>query len=148
MNEAAIAWPTEDPIVPFSAIGATNSQGIQFEGSRGFGLWLVSGSNMSGYTNHPLADGRLRLMGHNARKSPHLPPPDLADQPLRKKDGSLTENGKFVAEIEAGGRPLVEVFRKVGPGRWMNHGVYRLTSFEEDMTSGRRIFWFHAERQP
>lgn len=92
--------------------------------------------------------GLLEYEGHDEmnRAGSQIDPKEV-DQPYYYPSGSLTDNGKFAEAIKAykngKAKPeIVQVYEKIIPGIWCDHGKYELIDYKVVHDGKRDVFRF------
>jgi len=103
---------------------------------------------MSIKKNAPYAD-RISEDGLTIYYEGHDVPGDKLkrlDQPASTPNGSLTQNGLFVFEVDkakkSGSYPLVRVYEKIQMGIWNYRGLFELRDYSIVQRNGRNVYEF------
>jgi len=113
-----------------------------------YSVILMSRRTNAPYADKILGDGiTIEYEGHDEPKtSPELNP-KIIDQPMKTKNGSLTQNGKFISAVERyrseTSKPeLVKVYEKIIPGVWSLKGLFHLIDYRMQHDGKRNVFVF------
>jgi hypothetical protein len=85
--------------------------------------------------------------GHDEPKTRNTPYPKQLDQPLRSKNGKLTQNGFFHEAAQAHIRnekpaARVRVYEKIKAGIWSYNGLFELLDSWTQTSGSRRVYKF------
>jgi len=100
------------------------------------------------YRDEVREDGAVLIYeGHDEPKKPGITDPKSLDQPERRQNGSLTENGKFhkaAQDCKSGlkGPDIVQVYEKIKAGIWSDNGYFHLMDCWIGKDGKRNIFKF------
>jgi hypothetical protein len=126
----------------------TLQRGMNFHMKPNYSVILMSRRTNAPYMDRILEDGiTIEYEGHDEPKtSPEINPKTI-DQPMKTKNGSLTQNGKFmnaVEEYKAGSNQseLVKVYEKILPGVWSLKGFFNLFDYRKQYDGKRNVFVF------
>ena len=128
--------------------------GMNFRLGRDHSVVLMSVRVGAPYEDQVSDDGQILIYeGHNAQKSPETPVPQIVDQPLTNKSGSLTQNGRFYRAAEEhrneGLRPeRVRVYEKIRKGIWVYAGLFLLVDAWTEQSGSRSVCKFKLELSP
>lgn len=108
-----------------------------------YSVCLMSIKPNAPYADSVSADGNsIYYEGHNLRGDKAK----VYDQPATNPNGSLTQNGKFIAAIDSGKMerqmPLVRVYEKLYTGIWNYRGLFRMVGYKYVEQNGRKVFKF------
>lgn len=129
----------------------TLQRGMNYRLNPNYTVILMSQRSNAPYIDKIYYDGlTIEYEGHDVPRTNGINPKKL-DQPKNTKNGSLTENGKFVKAIEEykmQTRPaeIVRAYEKVLPGVWSEKGFFKLVDYKYiDSDSKRKVFRFILE---
>ena len=129
----------------------TLQRGMNYRLNPNYTVILMSQRSNAPYRDKIFDDGlTIEYEGHDVPRTNGNNPKGL-DQSKNTKNGSLTENGKFVKAIEefkkqVRSAEIVRAYEKVLPGVWSEKGFFRLVDYK--FTEGenkRRVFRFILE---
>ena len=126
----------------------TLQRGMNFHMKPEYSVILMSRRSNAPYSDKILNDGiTIEYEGHDEPKTSHEMSPKNIDQPVKTKNGTLTQNGKFISSIETyrsgSGKPeIVKVYEKIIPGVWSLKGFFDLLDFRSDHDGYRNVFVF------
>jgi hypothetical protein len=91
--------------------------------------------------------------GHDESKTRDTPYPKKLDQPLRSKNGKLTQNGLFHEAAQAFVRneksaARIRVYEKIKAGIWSYNGLFELLDSWTQTTGNRRVYKFKLHSIP
>ncbi len=122
-------------------------RGMNFRLNPRYSVILMSRRNNAPYNDHIHEDGiTIEYEGHDKSKR-ECSNPKSVDQPKTTKNGTITENGKFVKSIEnfKSGKSepeLVKVYEKILPGVWSLKGLFDLIDYKIENDGSRNVFKF------
>lgn len=128
--------------------GERLQKGMTFRPNPQKSIFLMSVRANAPYPDRYLGQGgTIIYQGHNKEGSSQK---NIDDQPIRRKTGKLTENGKFYEAAMAYLRgisppPIVRIYQKLIPGIWTCNGLFLLMDAWEQLENCRRIFYFSLE---
>lgn len=126
----------------------TLQRGMNFRMNPGYSVILMSRRSNAPYIDHILEDGvTVEYEGHDEPKTSYEMNPKLVDQPQQTKNGTLTQNGKFIKAIEKSKQGIsknekVKVYEKILPGIWSLKGIFDLIDYNIKNNGKRNIFIF------
>ncbi|OGJ55538.1 hypothetical protein A3D88_04345 [Candidatus Peribacteria bacterium RIFCSPHIGHO2_02_FULL_52_16] len=125
----------------------TLQRGMNFRMNPAYSVVLMSRRSNAPYADKILEDGiTIQYQGHDELKTSNDMNPKKIDQPLRTKNGSLTQNGKFAEAIEkfrlGSAVELVKVYEKIIPGVWSLKGFFDLIDYSVQNDGNRNVFVF------
>jgi len=125
----------------------TLQRGMNFRMNPKYSVILMSRRANAPYNDTILADGQtIEYQGHDEAKTISTPNPKEINQPQYNKNGSLTQNGRFINAIEQykNGQPaeIIKVYEKILPGVWSLKGFFKLTGYEEQHDGKRNVYVF------
>jgi hypothetical protein len=125
----------------------TLQRGMNFRFSPSYSLILMSQRKNAPYNDEVSDDGTtIYYEGHDSPKTEDTPEPKKLDQPLQTKNGTLTQNGKFVKAIEdfrtGSASEKVRVYEKLFSGVWSFKGLFELVDYSYEKLGSRKVFKF------
>jgi len=124
----------------------TLQRGMNFHMKPDYSVILMSRRSNAPYSDKILSDGiTIEYEGHDEPKTSHEMNPKMIDQPIKTKNGTLTQNGKFISAIEnlrsESCKPeLVKVYEKIIPGVWSLKGLFDLLDYRSEHDGNRNVF--------
>ena len=128
--------------------GASLQRGMNFRLGSDHSVVLMSVRPGAPYADRVEDDGKTLIYeGHNVLKSPDVPDPRTADQPLFTGNGAPTQNALFYRAAEAfrnGEAPpeRVRVYEKVKQGIWVYAGLFHLLDAWQESSGSRSVCKF------
>lgn len=117
--------------------------GMNYRTSKAHSILLMSQRAGAPYPDSMSEDGKtLFYIGHDAYGEPNK---GQIDQPLRTRDGALTQNGRFyeaAQRVKQGARELVRVYEKIATGIWVFNGLFELLDAEKRFDGTRNLWVF------
>ncbi len=126
----------------------TLQRGMNFKINPQYSLVLMSRRSNAPYLDNILDDGiTIEYEGHDEPKTSHEINPKALDQPSVTKNGTLTQNGKFIEAIENYKKGIAEVepvkvYEKILPGVWSLKGFFDLIDYKIRHDGKRNVFKF------
>lgn len=125
----------------------TLQRGMNYRLNSGYSVVLMSRRPNAPYTDRILEDERtIEYEGHDASRTRAAPNPKEIDQPRLFPSGTPTQNGLFIAAVEAfkeGVDPeLVRVYEKLFDGVWSDKGLFELVDYKIASDGRRDVFKF------
>lgn len=128
--------------------GTSLQKGMNFRLKGKHSVILMSVRPNAPYKDEIQEDGSVLIYeGHDVPKTMGISDPKSLDQPERRKNGTLTENGKFhkaAQDYKAGMKhpDLVRVYEKIKPGIWSDNGYFQLVDSWTENGGHRNVFKF------
>jgi len=128
--------------------GIRFQQGMTFKPPPQKSVLLMSIRKNSPYPDQYLEDNETIIyQGHNAFGDMD----GLMDQPLYRKTGKHTENGKFYCATMAYLRGIsdpvkVNLYQKLLPGIWCFNGEHIMRDAWEEIEAGRKVLYFRLDQ--
>lgn len=128
--------------------GTSLQKGMNFRLKGKHYVILMSVRPNAPYRDEVKEDGAVLIYeGHDEPKTPGIANPKSLDQPERRHNGSLTENGKFhkaAQEFKAGlkGPDIIQVYEKIKAGIWSDNGYFHLVDSWIERDGKRNVFKF------
>lgn len=125
-------------------------KGMNYKIKGGSTIILMSRRKGAPYNDRVENDGKILIYeGHDVAKNENENPKEV-NQELKKRNGTLTENGKFaksVEECKTGEKEplLVKVYEKIKPGIWVYNGVFSLMDYWQEKSGRRNVYKFKLE---
>lgn len=126
----------------------TLQRGMNFRMNPKYSVILMSQRSNAPYTDKILEDGlTIRYEGHDEPRTSYEMNPKMFDQPNKTRNGTLTQNGKFIEAAEKYKEGLskaetVKVYEKILPGVWSLKGFFDLIGYEIEHDGKRNVFIF------
>lgn len=126
----------------------TLQRGMNFKMNPRYSVILMSRRSNAPYIDSISDDGiTIEYEGHDEPKTSFEMNPKLIDQPLQTKNGTLTQNGKFINAVERFKKGIskaetVKVYEKILPGVWSLKGLFDLIDFSIKNDGKRNVFIF------
>jgi len=119
-------------------------RGMNFGAGGSYSVFLTVDKNNRGYTDVIMENGTIIYEGHDEYNDYNK----VENQPIINKDGSQSENGKFIDAwrmYQKGEREpaVIKVYRKLEKGVWVNLGFYQLIGVFKDSKSKRTVYKFN-----
>lgn len=127
----------------------TLQRGMNFRLRTSYSVVLMSRRSNAPYSDQILKDGEtIEYEGHDASRTMGARDPKSVDQPRSLPTGKLTQNGFFVAAVEAYRRneqepEIVRVYEKLFDGVWSDKGRFELVDYKTVRSGGRKVFKFY-----
>ncbi len=128
--------------------GTSLQKGMNFRLKGRHSVILMSVRPNAPYRDVVREDGAVLVYeGHDEPKKNGGPDPKTLDQPGRRGNGSLTENGKFHKAAQAykageKGPDIVRVYEKIKGGIWSDNGYFHLVDSWIEPDGKRNVFKF------
>lgn len=128
--------------------GTSLQKGMNFRLKGKHSVILMSLRPNAPYRDEVREDGAVLIYeGHDEPKNPGITNPKSLDQPERRQNGSLTENGKFhkaAQDFKSGlkGPDIVQVYEKIKAGIWSDNGYFHLVDSWIEQDGQRNVFKF------
>lgn len=125
----------------------TLQRGMNFRMNPSYSVILMSRRSNAPYSDKILEDGvTIEYEGHDEPRTKDINPKEV-DQPMKTKNGTLTQNGKFIESIEKyrlkqATPETVKVYEKIIPGVWSLKGFFNLIEYEQRNDDKRNVFVF------
>jgi len=125
----------------------TLQRGMNFRMNPRYSVILMSRRSNAPYVDKILEDSiTIEYEGHDEPKTSREIDPKTLDQPAKTKNGTLTQNGKFVEAIEGfkknSNAEPVRVYEKILPGVWSLKGVFDLVDYRIKHDGKRNVYVF------
>ncbi len=126
----------------------TLQRGMNFRMNPRYSVILMSRRSNAPYSDSISDDGiTIEYEGHDEPKTSHDMNCKLLDQPERTRNGTLTQNGKFIAAIAKFKKwlskpEIVKVYEKILPGVWSLKGLFDLIDLKVKHDGNRNVFVF------
>ena len=126
----------------------TLQRGMNFRMNPRYSVILMSRRPNAPYSDRVLEDGlTIEYEGHDEPKTSHEMNPKIFNQPQKTKNGTLTQNGKFIEAIEkykkgTASSERVRVYEKLLPGVWSLKGFFDLIDYQVRHDGNRNVFIF------
>jgi hypothetical protein len=126
----------------------TLQRGMNFRINPQYSLILMSRRSNAPYKDKIHADGvTIEYEGHDEPKVSHEMNPKNFDQPKETKNGTLTQNGKFIEAVDKYkgnliGPENVKVYEKIMSGVWSFKGYFKLIDYNILFDGKRNVFRF------
>jgi hypothetical protein len=128
--------------------GTSLQKGMNFRLKGKHSVILMSIRPNSPYRDEVQEDGAVLIYeGHDEPRIAGIADPKSLDQPERRRNGSLTENGKFhkaAQDFKSGikGPDIVQVYEKIKAGIWSDNGYFHLIDSWVEGDGKRNVFKF------
>lgn len=126
----------------------TLQRGMNFRMNPRYSVILMSRRSNAPYSDKILKDGiTIEYEGHDVPKTSYEMNPKNLDQPPKTRNGTLTQNGKFIEAVEkykkvhADAEPI-KVYEKVLPGVWSLKGLFDLIDYQVKHDGKRNVYVF------
>lgn len=127
----------------------TLQRGMNFRMNPRYSVILMSRRSNAPYSDKILEDSiTIEYEGHDEPKTSNEMNPKTLDQPNKTKNGTLTQNGKFIDAVEKykSGKEhsaeLVKVYEKILPGVWSLKGFFDLIDYQIRHDGKRNVYVF------
>lgn len=126
----------------------TLQRGMNFRMNSQYSVILMSRRSNAPYSDKILEDGiTIEYEGHDEPKTSHDMNPKEFDQSNKTRNGTLTQNGKFIDAVERYKKELstsevVKVYEKILPGVWSLKGFFQLTDYQIKHDGKRNVYLF------
>lgn len=126
----------------------TLQRGMNFRMNHRYSVILMSRRSNAPYSDKILEDGiTIEYEGHDAPKTSYEINPKTLDQPKLTRNGTLTQNGKFIESVEKYKKDTselekVKVYEKILPGVWSLKGFFDLIDYKINHDGKRNVFIF------
>jgi len=126
----------------------TLQRGMNFRMNHRYSVILMSRRSNAPYSDKILEDGiTIEYEGHDAPKTSYEINPKTLDQPKLTRNGTLTQNGKFIELVEKYKKDTsepekVKVYEKILPGVWSLKGFFDLIDYKINHDGKRNVFIF------
>jgi len=126
----------------------TLQRGMNFRMNPRYSVILMSRRSNAPYSDSISDDGiTIEYEGHDEPKTSYDMNPKLFDQPQQSKNGTLTQNGKFIKAVEnfkkrTSEAETVKVYEKILPGVWSLKGLFDLIDYTIRNDGKRNFFVF------
>lgn len=126
----------------------TLQRGMNYRMGKDYSVVLMSRRPNAIYKDVILDDGvSIEYEGHDEPKSSEDIDPKTVDQPLSTRNGTPTQNGKFVKAVETyrngdSSPEKVKVYEKLLDGVWSLKGIFDLLDFKSRESNGRKVWVF------
>lgn len=126
----------------------TLQRGMNFRMNPRYSVILMSRRSNAPYLDKILDDSMtIEYEGHDEPKTSHDMNPKTFDQPNKTKNGTLTQNGKFIDAVEkykkgAAIAEPIKVYEKILPGVWSLKGFFDLIDYQIKHDGKRNVFVF------
>ncbi len=126
----------------------TLQRGMNFHMNPGYSVILMSRRSNAPYSDKISEDGiTIEYEGHDEPKISYEMNPKTMDQPYKTKNGTLTQNGKFIEAVEkykerAVNPEIVKVYEKILPGVWSLKGLFGLVDYRVQHDGQRNVYIF------
>jgi len=128
--------------------GTSLQKGMNFRLKGNHSVILMSLRLNAPYRDEVQEDGAVLIYeGHDEPKTLGITDPKSLDQPERRHNGSLTENGKFHKaaqdfKSELKGPDIIQVYEKIKMGIWSDNGYFHLVDSWIERDGKRNVFKF------
>lgn len=126
----------------------TLQRGMNFRMNHNYSVILMSRRSNAPYFDRILEDSiRIEYEGHDEPKTSYKIDPKTLNQPNKTKNGTLTQNGKFIDAVEkykngVKDAELVKVYEKILPGVWSLKGFFDLIDYQVKYDGKRNVYVF------
>lgn len=126
----------------------TLQRGMNFRMNPRYSVILMSRRSNAPYSDSISDDGiTIEYEGHDESKTSYEMNPKLFDQPQKTRNGTLTQNGKFIKAVEnyknkISEAEIVKVYEKILPGVWSLKGLFDLIDYNIKNDGKRNVFVF------
>lgn len=126
----------------------TLQRGMNFRMNPKYSVILMSRRANAPYIDRISDDGiTIKYEGHDQPKTSYEISPKLIDQTKKTKNGTLTQNGKFIQAVEnfksdISEAEIVKVYEKILPGVWSLKGLFDLIDYNIENDGKRKVFVF------
>jgi len=126
----------------------TLQRGMNFRMNPRYSVILMSRRSNAPYSDKILEDSiTIEYEGHDEPKTSYEMNPKTIDQPNKTKNGTSTQNGKFIDAIEkykkgTANVESVKVYEKILPGVWSLKGFFDLIDYQVKHDGKRNVYIF------
>ena len=126
----------------------TLQRGMNFRMNPRYSVILMSRRSNAPYSDKILEDSiTIEYEGHDEPKTSYEMNPKTIDQPNKTKNGTSTQNGKFIDAIEkykkgTANAESVKVYEKILPGVWSLKGFFDLIDYQVKHDGVRNVYIF------
>lgn len=126
----------------------TLQRGMNFRMNPRYSVILMSRRSNAPYSDKILEDSiTIEYEGHDEPKTSYEMNPKTLDQPLKTRNGTLTQNGKFIEAIEKfkkenSDTEPVKVYEKILSGVWSLKGIFDLVDYQIKHDGKRNVYIF------
>lgn len=126
----------------------TLQRGMNFRMNPRYSVILMSRRSNAPYFDKILEDSiTIEYQGHDEPKTSHEMDQKIFDQPSTTRNGTLTQNGKFIAAVKKfkdgiGPVESIKVYEKILPGVWSLKGFFDLVDYYVRHDGKRNVFVF------
>ncbi len=126
----------------------TLQRGMNFRMNPRYSVILMSRRSNAPYSDKILEDSiTIEYEGHDEPKTSYDMNPKTIDQPNKTKNGTSTQNGKFIDAIEkykkgTANVESVKVYEKILPGVWSLKGFFDLIDYQVKHDGKRNVYIF------
>ena len=126
----------------------TLQRGMDFRMNPRYSVILMSRRSNAPYSDKILEDSiTIEYEGHDEPKTSYDMNPKTIDQPNKTKNGTSTQNGKFIDAIEkykkgTANVESVKVYEKILPGVWSLKGFFDLIDYQVKHDGKRNVYIF------
>jgi len=126
----------------------TLQRGMNFRMNPRYSVILMSRRSNAPYSDKILEDSiTIEYEGHDEPKTSYEMNPKTIDQPNKTKNGTATQNGKFIDAIEkykkgTANVESVKVYEKILPGVWSLKGFFDLIDYQVKHDGKRNVYIF------
>lgn len=126
----------------------TLQRGMNFRMNPRYSVILMSRRSNAPYSDKILEDSiTIEYEGHDEPKTSYEMNPKTLDQPNKTKNGTSTQNGKFIDAVEKYKKGTtdaesVKVYEKILPGVWSLKGFFDLIDYKVKHDGKRNVYIF------
>jgi len=126
----------------------TLQRGMNFRMNPCYSVILMSRRSNAPYADKILEDNMtIEYEGHDEPRTSYEMNPKTLDQSQNTRNGTLTQNGKFIEVVEkykkgTSEAELVKVYEKILPGVWSLKGFFDLIDFQVKHDGKRNVYVF------
>ena len=126
----------------------TLQRGMNFRMNPRYSVILMSRRSNAPYSDKILEDSiTIEYEGHDEPKTSYEMNPKTLNQPNKTKNGTLTQNGKFIDAVEKYKKGItvtepIKVYEKIMPGVWSLKGFFDLIDCQTRHDGKRNVFVF------
>jgi hypothetical protein len=126
----------------------TLQRGMNFRMNPRYSVILMSRRSNAPYSDKILEDSiTIEYEGHDEPKTSYEMNPKTLNQPNKTKNGTLTQNGKFINAVEKYKKGVtaaepIKVYEKIMPGVWSLKGFFDLIDCQTRHDGKRNVFVF------
>gem|GEM_PF-1796798 len=134
--------------------GLSLQRGMNFNATLNHSVVLSSHRSGAPYDDLLEENGTVLIYeGHDEPRTRNTPSPKQLDQPLRSKNGKLTQNGFFHEAAQAYKRNVrsaarVRVYEKIKAGIWSYNGLFELLDSWTKASGNRMVYKFKLHSIP